>query len=81
MKSILALALLILLLLASFRVEGHSYYIGNGESTYFLTMGRCRREAASTYAEGGNRYAGYTCTRQFLWFTLDVEDYYAGKPG
>lgn len=59
--------------------EGLVLNLGEGRSDYFLTMSRCRREALSTYREGGPRYAGNRCKRKFIWFTLDTEDYYSGK--
>ena len=73
---VLAIAVLAL---ASLRVEGNSHFLADGEAEYFLTMSRCQREAASTFEEGGRRYSGYRCARQFLWFTLETQEFYDGK--
>ena len=79
LRRLLLLAAFLVAALTSLRVEGSSYFLGEGETDYFLTMSRCRREAQSTYRDGGYRYAGYRCTRKFLWFTLDTEEFYSGK--
>jgi hypothetical protein len=65
--------------LVAFRVEGHSSFLADGETQYFLTMSRCQREASSTFSQGGSRYSGYRCTRKFLWFTLETQDFYDGR--
>ena len=65
--------------IAAFRVQGQSQFLSVGETEYFLSMGRCEREATSTYAEGGQRYSGYVCERKFLWFTLAKLQFDNGK--
>lgn len=78
-RALIALSILAVVVLASFRVEGNPYFLADGQTEYFLTMLRCQREASSTFSEGGSRYSGYRCTRKFLWFTLEAQQFYNGK--
>ena len=76
---VLGLFALAVLAVVSFRVEGQSYFLADGETQYFLSMSRCQREASSMFSEGGYRYSGYRCRRKFLWFTLEAQEFYSGK--
>ena len=56
--------------------EGNSQHIGKGETTYFLTMSACEKEALSEYESGGKKYAGYECKKiLFGLFQLEHKTY------
>jgi len=46
--------------------EGNSYFLGNGETTRFISLAACETEAKSKQADGSPRYAGYECRKLLL---------------
>jgi hypothetical protein len=79
LKLLVACVLVLITFAVTFRIEGYSQFLGRGETVHFLTLGRCEREATSTYPDGGRRYSGYVCKRTFLGLTLDTVEFYDGK--
>jgi hypothetical protein len=64
------------LLLAGCTAEGNSFFLGKGETKYFLTMAACEREALSEYDGGGQKYSGFECRQMFLGiFLIDSKTY------
>jgi hypothetical protein len=59
--------------------EGNSYFLTDGETERFLTIGRCEREAAAHLPDGQPKYSGYKCRGKFVGFTTSKRDYYNGK--
>ena len=51
--------LFVTLLVVGCTAEGHSQFLGKGETRYFLTMSACEKEALSEYEGGGRKYSGY----------------------
>jgi hypothetical protein len=70
--------LAVLAVLAGHRAEGAPFNIQKAPSEYYLTMGRCRREAQARNPSGGARYMNFECTEKWLWFTLARETYSDG---
>ena len=59
--------------------EGHSYFLGDGETERFASMARCEAQATTKYQDGGPMYSGYKCKERLFFLTLEERDYQSGK--
>lgn len=75
-KFIVSIGLVSLLTIGGCSAEGESYFLGRGETRYFLTMSDCEKEALSEYAGGGRKYYGFECRKMLLGiFLLDSKTF------
>ncbi|HEY5972276.1 MAG TPA: hypothetical protein VIT22_09950 [Pseudoxanthomonas sp.] len=67
------------ILLTDCHVEGHSYFLTNGEPERFSTMESCKSEATAKHSDGTPKYAGYNCTKKLLFVEIGQQDFYGGE--
>ncbi len=73
-------SLIAVLVIAGCTAEGNSQFLTNGETTYFLTMEACEKEAHSEYDGGGRKYSGYECRKMLLGlFQLESKTFWLSK--
>ena len=74
-----SLPMLAVFALVGCTAEGNSYFLGNGETTRFISLAACETEAKSKQADGTSRYVGYEC-RELLFdhWTIEVVRYENG---
>jgi len=74
------IVLLTILPLSACTAEGNSFFIGTGETSTFINMSACEKEAVSTYKDGGSRYSGFECRELFLGtFLINSSTFYDGQ--
>lgn len=69
---------IVVLVVASLRVEGNSHFLADGQSRYFLTMRDVNGRPRQRSTRVGTDIRGIDA-RKVLWFTLESHEFYDGK--